>query len=307
MFEGCTALSEVTGLTNDVPGRGMFYGYSSLTSVNLSSSLMSVPDYAFAYSGLTTFDGTGRSLGEGASRGCTSIVSVAGDSTVTGVGYACFAGCTSLTSFDLSGAGRTVNDYAFCGCTSLSSITFSKGTDQFCIGSYAFCGCKSLKYVSLTSMYSDSSKTPRIYDYAFAYSEIESVSYTGTSNWNGKLEGSYIFAYCESLTSVNVKSGSSKHMSVFPYMFAYCTNLTTIDGMDGSLLYVYDGAFMGCTSVTSLSISGSVKVQCFSGNNDDWTDGPFSGWTSAQTITITSSNSNWYNGWDTGCEAVIVK
>ena len=114
-FNGCTALTSVTGGNFTSIPDNCFYNCTSLTAVPNASSITSVGTDAF--------------------RGCTKLASV--PSSVTTVGANAFYGCTGLTSANL-GSCSSIGSQAFRG-SNISSLTLKSGCS---IGNYAFYGTK---------------------------------------------------------------------------------------------------------------------------------------------------------------------
>ena len=99
-FRDCTSLTSInlpSSLTSI--GDSAFYGCSSLTSIELPSTLTSVGDSAFEDSGLESVkipEGV-ESIERGAFNGCASLASIDLPSTLTRISARVFEECTSLT------------------------------------------------------------------------------------------------------------------------------------------------------------------------------------------------------------------
>ena len=108
--------------SNDIIGVYTFSGCSSLTSVNIPSSVTRIGDGAFS--------------------GCSSLTSINIPSSVTEIGDWAFNGCTSLTSINIPSSVTEIGDKAFSNCKGLKSIyVFSENVPT--IGTGAFDGCDS--------------------------------------------------------------------------------------------------------------------------------------------------------------------
>ena len=143
MFEGCTALASVSGLsslTGATDLRHMFSGCTSLTSVNLGGlNASDVDDMGYMFQGctsLSSIDFGGIDTGavkrmDYMFRGCTSLASVnlsALDTSAVTNMDSMFNGCSSLTSVNLGGLDTgsvTDMDSMFCRCSSLTSLDLS--------------------------------------------------------------------------------------------------------------------------------------------------------------------------------------
>jgi hypothetical protein len=98
----------------------------SLTSVTIPSTVTSIGDIAFYYSGLTniTIPGSVTNLGLGTFAICSSLTSVTIQGGVTSIGERSFNYCTSLTSVTLPDSITDIGDDAFYNCSNLTGIFF---------------------------------------------------------------------------------------------------------------------------------------------------------------------------------------
>lgn len=88
--------------SNDIIGEYTFYNCTSLTSVNIPSSVTEILRGAF--------------------EGCTSLASVNIPSSMTKIERLVFADCNSLTSIKIPSSVTVIDEYAFYGCKGLKSI-----------------------------------------------------------------------------------------------------------------------------------------------------------------------------------------
>ena len=88
--------------SNDIIGEYTFYNCTSLTSVNIPSSVTEIRNSVF--------------------KGCTSLTSVNIPSSVTEIGNSVFYSCNSLTSIKIPSSVTVIDEYAFYGCKGLKSI-----------------------------------------------------------------------------------------------------------------------------------------------------------------------------------------
>ena len=88
--------------SNDIIGKKTFCGCTSLTSVNIPSSVTEIGGSAFEY--------------------CRSLTNVNIPSSVTAIGNQAFSSCTSLTSVKISSSVTKIENFAFKDCNSLKSI-----------------------------------------------------------------------------------------------------------------------------------------------------------------------------------------
>ena len=114
---------------NDIIDGYAFFGCSSLTSVNIPSSVTEIGDKAFS--------------------GCSSLTSINIPSNVTEIGEWAFEGCSSLTNINIPSSVTEINWGAFSGCSSLTNINIPSSVTL--IGSGAFSWCSSLTSINIPS------------------------------------------------------------------------------------------------------------------------------------------------------------
>ena len=209
--------------SNDIIGEYTFYNCSSLTSVNIPSSVTSIGSYAFKdCSSLTSVNipSSVTSIGSYAFLQCSSLTSVNIPSSVTEIGSDAFKDCRSLTSVNIPSSVTVIGDRVFVACSSLTSVNIPSSVTE--IGSGAFSGCSSLTSVNIPS----------------------SVTVIGDR----------AFVACSSLTSVNIPSSVTL---IEDETFRDCTSLTSVN-IPSSVTEIGAGAFNSCTSLTSVNIPSSV-------------------------------------------------
>ena len=103
----------------------MFYGCSSLTSIDIPYNITSIEDAAFY--------------------NCNNLSSVYIPYSVTSIGNQAFYGCSSLTSIEFPESITSIGDVAFFNCNSLTTITIPYSIIS--IGNAAFNGCNNLDSV----------------------------------------------------------------------------------------------------------------------------------------------------------------
>lgn len=97
-------------------GSSIFSGCYSLSSVELSSSISDIGEYAF--------------------RDCVSLVSINLPDSLKTIGDNAYRGCTSLTSIDIPNLVNKIGKQAFRDCNSLKTLYIPKSIKT--IGVYAF-------------------------------------------------------------------------------------------------------------------------------------------------------------------------
>ena len=148
-FENCSSLTSVN-IPSSVTeiGRNAFGGCYSLASVKIPSSVTEIGVYAFTHcSSLTSVNipSSVTEIGQYAFENCSSLSSVNIPSSVTEIGYAAFWGCSSLTSVNIPSSVTEIREYAFDGCSSLISVKIPSSVTS--IGGSAFSGCSGLRSI----------------------------------------------------------------------------------------------------------------------------------------------------------------
>ena len=289
MFWGLVNMVRIEGLANlntanvkDM--RDMFYGCSSLKSLNLSSfnttNVLSI-DCMFMY--------------------CSSLTSLNLTSfNIAKVVNKCymFYGCSALTSLDLSSfTNAKVGDmsYMFYGCSSLTSLDLSSFTNVGSM-SYMFYGCSALTSLDLSSF-----NTAYAKDMSSMFYGCSSLTSLDLSSFNTArvTNMSKMFYGCSSLTSLDLISFNIAKVTDMSEMFKYCNNLTTIfcddDWSTSSVLASSYDMFYNCnalvggngTKFESYNITGKTYARPDGGTSKP---GYFTGVLPEYGIFVASSN-----------------
>jgi hypothetical protein len=217
-----------TGVSYPVVGikSNAFWGFDSLFSITIPSSVTSIGDSAFAFcSSLTyvTIPSSVTSIAGYAFYGCSSLTSVTIPNSVTSIGNDTFANCSSVTSVTIPSSVTSIGNSAFAGCSSLTSITIPSSVTS--IGTYAFnpSGLGNVFLSSTTTLYSSAfPSTANLYytsgDYQYTLSNNQ-ATITGYTGAGGAVSipntlnsypvvsiGPNAFANCSSVTSVTIPS-----------------------------------------------------------------------------------------------------
>ena len=223
-------------------------GTVEITDYNGNAKTVDIPE---------TIDGKSATrIGDSAFEWCSNIESIAIPDSVTSIGRRAFGDCANLTNITIPNSVIEIGWHAFYDCASLKSITIPESVTF--IGGSTFDGC-----TSLTSLVIPNSVTS-IDDYAFSgCTSLTSITIPD----NVTSIGDYVFLGCTSLTAINVATGNQNYVSVNGVL--YNKNKTTIKcypaGQKGksysilnSVIDIEDGAFNGCTNLTSITIPDSV-------------------------------------------------
>ncbi len=213
----------VTGIANDA-----FRKCTSLTSINIPSSVTSIGDFAF--------------------NGCVKLISItfAEGSQLTSIGYWAFIGCSTLTSITIPSGVTSIGKSAFGYCP-LTSIEFAgnqtydwvptvEGSNT--VGGYIIQKGKDLSTNAVAG--------------SLAYGKIDIKTASVPNN------NIYEFAFdnCAGITSVIIPSNVT---SIGKNAFDNCTSLTSVNFAEGSKLNnIGYWAFIGCNTLTSIIIPSSI-------------------------------------------------
>ena len=292
-FESCSGLTSVT-IPNSVTNIEVaaFWGCSGLTSIEIPNSVTTIGNQAFEYcSGLTsvTIGNSVTSIGDYAFRECSSLTSIEIPNTVTNIGNFVFYGCSGLTSVTIGNSVTSIGDYAFRECSSLTSIEIPNSVTS--IGDYAFSGCNGLTSVTIGN------SVTSIGDGAFSgclslisidvdatnpnYCSVDGVLFNKDKTililCPGGKQGTYIipntvtsiggaFDDCTGLTSIDVDAANPNYSSVNGVLFnkdktaliRYPIGKQGVYSIPNSVTSIEDGAFSGCSGLTSVTIPNSV-------------------------------------------------
>ena len=144
-----------------------------------------------------------------------------------------FAGCRFLTTIELPDSVTSIGDFAFAGCSSLTSIELSDSVTS--IGDGAFSWCSSLTNIELP----------------------DSVTSIGDG----------AFSPCSSLTNIELPDSVT---SIGDRAFAWCSSLTNIELPD-SVTSIGDQAFWGCDNLTMTVQRDSYAARYAKDNNLNYT------------------------------------
>ena len=187
----------------------------------------------------------------------TALKSISIPEKVTAIGNAAFSNCKSLTSVTLPSGLLSIGRGAFENCTSLTAISIPDGVTD--ILDSAFADCENLATVNLPTSLTALSTS------AFSHTIITSVVIPDSVTDMGW----YVFSSCEKLESVTFGS-QSKLKTIGGGAFLGCNSLTSIT-LPSSVELIEYRAFADCENLTTVVIQSNVKKieeEVFKGSNN---------------------------------------
>ena len=260
-------------------GYAAFSGCSGLTSVTIPSSVTSIGNYAFSgCSGLfsVVIPSNVTSIGNGAFQRCSNLTLVVIPFSVTSIGAGAFQNCIGLTSITIPSSVTSIGAEAFQYCIGLTSITIPSSVTS--IGARVFSNCRGLMYIviptSVTSIEESAFEGCCNLTSVEIPSSVTSISSSAFSGCSGLTSveipssvtsiGTSAFYNCIGLTSIVVESGNSVYDSRNNCNAIIKTSSNTlIAGCKNSMIpssvrSIGEGAFSGCSGLTSVEIPSSV-------------------------------------------------
>lgn len=156
VFDNCSSLTTINvdaGNPNYSSDNGVLFDKNKTTLICypagkngayvIPSSVSSIADYAFRFSGLTslTIPNSVISIGDWSFGACTGLTSVTIPNSVTQIGAEAFDYCSGLTSLSISASVSSIGDYAFDYCSGLTSITcLNDDPENVTLGNGVFLG-----------------------------------------------------------------------------------------------------------------------------------------------------------------------
>jgi hypothetical protein len=184
-------------------GRAAFGNVNAISSVQISSGVYHISDYAF-------YD-------------CTNLTTVSLPSTLTNIGFCAFSGCTSLTNIVVPEGIQKISASLFDRCTELQSVELPSTIET--IEKFAFSRCRKLKNIILPE------GLKQIKVRAFAW--CESLSNINIPSSVTNIEAG-AFVQCRSLKSITIPSGVlSLGEKNCQGVFQMCTSLSSITFNEG--------------------------------------------------------------------------
>ena len=307
------------------------WGINLVFSIDIIDTINTISDLIIINNVLIRYLGTGgsvaiptgvESIGENVFRDCHSLTRVTIPDSVTSIYSSAFKDCSSLTSVTIPDSVVYIGEYVFENCIGLTSVMIPDSVAY--IGPASFRGCHSLMSVTIQgSMMS-----------VIGGSMFENCSglMSVTIGSGVTYIGLQVFRGCSGLISINVDTKNQNFASQDGVL--YNKGITEILAVPGgrtgnfsipdSVTSIGSSAFMGCSSLTSVTIGNgvtSIGAWAFS-NCIDLTivtipssvtsidNQAFSFFTAAQTIhipfaTIAAADAAWNSNWRNNSNAVI--
>ena len=257
MFYGCSSLESIN-LNNFITSAAtnmsrMFYGCSTLVSINLNNFITSlVTDMSYMFDG------------------CSSInLNTFSTSLVTDMD-SMFNGCNSLNSIDLSNfdvSSVTNMNSMFSGCQSLDTINLLNFVTSNVVNMNSmFSGCNSLQSINLLNF--NTSKVINMVGMFNGCNSLQSINLEQFDTSNVENMNS-MFSGCNSLQSINLEQFDTSNVENMNSMFSGCDSLQTInlEQFDTSKVEDMSSMFKQCNSLKILNLSNFKTSNVNSMNN----------------------------------------
>ena len=249
VFEGCTALKEVIGMTNiGTMGMMTFAGCTSLKSVDISELHVAGYGVFAGCTGLTeVITGKNTAFGEYMFSGCTSLQSVQINCSYIADGA--FYGCSSLAKVDLNTDVTHIGTGAFYNCFAISQFNLN-GHNVGSIGDQAFYGCS-----LMNNLYDQSGFMPVLgYD---VFGGVNSIS-------DKQVKDGVLYSAPKTISSAGELTALLSGVTeIAPYAFSGTTlaeGVTEIDLTATSVTKIGEGAFYGLEGLTSVKLPNVEEI-----------------------------------------------
>ena len=238
--DGVTSIIIEDGITR--VGTCSFYFMTNVTSVQLPNTLITIGDWGFTETDISTAN-----LPD----------------SLTSIGTCGFSFCDQLSSINFGSGLKTIGSNAFEACTALKEIQFPEGLES--IGTNAFMECDQLTEVSipstvtflsgfcgcdnLTTVHMENSQVAEIDGYAFERcTKLKNITLPDTLTKIGPCA----FENCDSLTEITIPASVT---SLGGSEFRYC------DGLKKAVLlntYVESNMFLDCVALETVTLGENI-------------------------------------------------
>ena len=211
----------------------MAFYHSDITSITIPNSVTEIGEDAFTASSLKTV----KSLG-----------------SITSIPAWCFINCENLESITIPASVTSIDGGAFGGCLNLTDINI-EGNNFIYEDGVIYTSDKTtlVAFPNATGSITIEDTVTNINDHAFYSTNISSITIPSTVDSMG--EG--IFRFCSNLKSVEILG----NITMIPNETFYgCEKLESITIPASVTEFIGWGAFYDCTSLTSITYSGTEEM-----------------------------------------------
>ena len=194
-------------------------------------------------------------IGEEAFFGCESLTSITIPNSVTSIGGAAFYGCSSLQYNEYSNAyylGNNENPYLVLikpKTTDITACVINEGC-KF-IHSEAFRNCSGLTSITIPGSVTSIGGAAFYGCSSLQYNEYSNAYYLGNN------ENPYLVLIKPKTTDITTCEINENSKIIYSYAFQNCSSLTSIT-IPGSVTSIGECAFLSCWGLTSVTIPNSV-------------------------------------------------
>lgn len=268
-FRNCDALTSITFHTKEI--KSWFSQNESIKELIFEDEVEFIGSRAFfGCSGLISLNlnNSITSIGDEAFYGCSGLTNIDIGNSVISIGKSAFSSCNSLTNVIIPNSVATIPYSAFLNCSSLSNVVI--GNSVTLIDQYAFRDCGNLKSISIPNSVITIGKGS-FYGCTSLESAVIGSSVTTINDWafsgcnsltnliipNSVITiGDYAFQACNSLVDLNIPNSVN---TIGNYAFKKCSSLINVN-IPGSVTSIGAYAFEDCSNLVSVIIPNSITV-----------------------------------------------
>ncbi len=244
--EGCTKYCIENGVLYTADKTKLLAVLAGTTQVEIPNSVLTIGDYAFAGSRVSTLTipASVQTLGQSVfADSALAQITFASGCKMTQIPADTFSG-SKLVSIEIPASVTAIGAYAFAD-SNLSSITFA-GSKVGEIGDGAFSSCTYLQKVALPDGVSVMGES--VFENCTNLTEAKMPSVTSI--------GAYTFIGCTNLHTVAFGSGAQ---AIGEHAFYRCTALKNVT-LGSAMTEIPEGAFVGCTALETVDLKNTVAV-----------------------------------------------